>query len=96
MFDMIGTLYSDPVLGEVDPETGVPEVIAPTQPFPGYRVNTTPEVFAARPELEEFQITPNRLRRVWAGDDPYDPQTTIALRFESEEQANAILFPEAE
>lgn len=69
---------------------------APAWPEPeaaeGWHVNTTPQVLAARPELEPFVITPATLRRVWAGDDPANPARTVALRFADEAEA-ASFFP---
>ena len=78
--DIIGTLYRT----QTDPET-------PPEPLTGWHVNTTEAGLIANPDLVAFVITPSRLRRVWAGDDPVDPDLTVTLRFDSEAQARAVL-----
>jgi hypothetical protein len=60
-------------------------------PLDGWHVNTTPEGLAARPDFAPYVVTPSRLRRVWAGDDPVAPTFTVALRFASEAEANEVL-----
>lgn len=72
---------SDPPLEE----DGAPIILA------GWHVNITPEVLTARPELAGFVVTPSRLRRVWAGDDPTAPVLTVALRFADEATGRAVL-----
>ena len=57
---------------------------------PGYHVNTTVADLAEHPELEPFVVVPSTLRRVWAGDDPENPQWTVALKFESEEEFRKV------
>ena len=57
----------------------------------GWHVNTTEAGLATNPDLVAFVVTPRQLRRVWAGDDPLDPDLTVALRFDSEAQARAVL-----
>lgn len=57
----------------------------------GYRLNTTAEVLAARPELAAFRVEPPRMIRVWAGDDPEAPTVTVALRFADEAEAAEVL-----
>jgi hypothetical protein len=59
----------------------------------GWHVNVTPD--EVTPELEPFVVTPSRLRRVWAGDDPVGPEITVALRFADEAEA-LTFFPPAE
>lgn len=89
--DVIGVHYR-PV---VPPEGWTPgDVLPEPEPYPGWRVNVTPAVMEARPELEPFVITPTLLRRVWAGDDPAHPTMTVALRFADEAEAEAY-FPAA-
>lgn len=78
--DIIGTLYSAPA----DPEA-VPEAL------PGWHANVTPEMVT--PDLKPYVVTPSRLRRVWAGDDPVEPQITVALRFADEAEGMAVLAP---
>lgn len=73
--DIIGLLYSD------DGET----------PLPDWHVNTTPETIVARPELASFIVEPDRMRRVWMGDDPLNPSITVALRFIDEDAASTAL-----
>lgn len=58
---------------------------------PGYHVNTTVADLAEHPELEPFVVKPSSLRRVWAGDDPDNPQWTVALKFADEAEARAVL-----
>ena len=74
--DIIGTIYTDDE-----------EPVALT----GWHVNVTPDEIDAKPELAPFVVTPSRLRRVWAGDDPVAPDITVALRFADEAEANAVL-----
>ena len=78
--DTIGLMF-DP------PETEGGEPI----PLTGWHVNTTIDGLSARPDLAPFVVTPSRLRRVWAGDDPVNPTETVALRFADEAEANAVL-----
>lgn len=78
--DMIGSLFDPPIV-----EGGEPV------PLAGWHVNTTPAGLAARPDLSAYVVTPNRLRRVWAGDDPASPVMTVALRFADEAEADAVL-----
>jgi len=83
MIDVIGVLHVPPeVFGEL------------AVSLPGWHINCTPGVLAARPELEPFVVTPSVLRRVWAGDDPANPTQTVALRFEDEAEAQEY-FPAA-
>lgn len=56
---------------------------------PGYHVNIALQDLT--PELEAFRVFPSQLRRVFAGDDPADPKWTVALRFESEDEAVKVL-----
>jgi hypothetical protein len=77
--DIIGTLYDPPA-----EEGGEPGLLA------GWHVNITPD--ALSPELEPYVVTPSRLRRVWAGDDPEAPVLTVALRFADEAEA-LTFFP---
>ena len=74
--DIIGTIYTD------DEET-----VALT----GWHVNITTDGLAARPDLAPYVVTPSRLRRVWAGDDPVNPVATVALKFADEAEALTFL-----
>lgn len=78
--DVIGLLFDPPL------EEGG-EVV----PLPGWHVNTTPAGLTARPELAPYVVTPSRLRRVWAGDDPVNPVATVALKFADEAEALSLL-----
>ena len=81
--DVIGPLYAPP-----SEEGGEPILL------PGYHVNVTPDEMT--PELVPFVVTPSLLRRVWAGDDPTNPQWTVALKFADEAEARAVLGLDAE
>lgn len=81
--DVIGILYRAPV----DPD----DLNEVRIPYPGWRVNITAEGLAQRADLAPYVVTPARLRRVWAGDDPADPDVTVALAFESEAEALSVL-----
>ena len=74
--------YGPPDQDGVRPVTGY---------VPGYHVNTTVADLAEHPELEPFVVVPSILRRVWAGDDPENPQWTVALKFTDEDEARAVL-----
>ncbi len=80
--DVIGLLFDPPIVEGSEPV-----------PLAGWHVNTTPAGLAARPELSVYVVTPNHLRRVWAGDDPEAPEWTVALRFPDQEMADSVLFP---
>lgn len=80
MIDIIGIIYDAPA-----EEGGEPVALS------GWHVNTTPEYMAEHPELEPFQIVPSALRRVWAGDDPVNPVSTVALKFADEAEALSVL-----
>jgi len=80
--DVIGVLYHDPDPANPD---------APPVAYPGWRVNITTQGLAMRPDLAAYVVTPSRLRRVWAGDDPTDPEVTVALSFASEAEAQTAL-----
>lgn len=73
--DIIGALFEP---HPTDPE-GEPVLLS------GFHVNVTPDLMSERPELEEFQVQPSSLRRVWSGDDQSNPKYTVALRFPDEE-----------
>ena len=79
-----------PTYGEPDAE-GVRPV---TGYIPGYHVNTTVADLAEHPELEQFVVQPSALRRVWAGDDPENPQWTVPLRFADAAEFRAYFAPE--
>ena len=49
------------------------------------------EVMMKHPELEPFVVIPTSLLRVWAGDDPENPQWTVALKFADEAEARKVL-----
>ena len=57
----------------------------------GWHVNLTLEAMAVRPDLAAHVVTPTRLRRTWAGDDPAAPTLTAPLRFADAAQADALL-----
>jgi hypothetical protein len=57
----------------------------------GYHVNVTPGFLADHPEVEPYRVTPSALRQVWAGDCPFSPVETVALRFADEAEARAVL-----
>lgn len=81
--DIIGPLY-DP--GQHDAEG---EEISPPVLLDGWHVNITTADLT--PALEPFVVTPGILRRVFAGDDPENPQWTVALRFADEAEAISAL-----
>lgn len=81
--DIIGPLYNP---GQYDAEGNE---ISPPVLLPGWHVNITPDDLT--PELEPYVVTPSALRRVWAGDDPVNPQWTVALRFTDEAEAATVL-----
>lgn len=56
----------------------------------GWLVNITRRGLRLRPELEAYVVTPTTLQRVWAGDDPGEPDVTVALRFDDEAAAAAL------
>lgn len=85
MIDIIGTIVEP---GTYDAEGAE---ITPPVALPGWHVNTTPEYMAEHPELEPFVVTPSHLRRVWAGDDPVNPVSTVALRFVDEAEAIDVI-----
>lgn len=93
MIDLIGILR-----GPIGPQdAGTPGDAPPERPArPGWHVNVTPDVMTARPGLEAFRVRPQpgTLMRVWAGDDPARPARTVPLRFESEAEARAALWPD--
>jgi hypothetical protein len=57
------------------------------------RWNATPELLDEYPALAAYQVNPSPLERVWAGDDPADPTLTVALRFDTAEEAGTALAP---
>lgn len=78
--DIIGLMFDPPL-----EEGGEPI------PLTGWHINTTPAGLIKRPDLAAYVVTPSRLRRVWAGDDPVNPISTVALRFADEAEALALL-----
>ena len=56
---------------------------------PGYHVNIALQDLT--PELEAFRVLPRQMRRVFAGDDPENPQWTVALKFADEAEARKVL-----
>lgn len=78
--DLIGPLFDPP-----EAEGGDPVLLD------AWHANITAEGLAARPDLLPFRVTPSRMRRVWAGDDPLAPAITVALRFEDEASAAMLL-----
>lgn len=78
MIDVIGIIYDNPDGGE-------------PVPLAGWHVNTTPEYLIEHFELEPFVVNPSHLRRVWAGDDPVNPVSTVALKFADEAEALAMI-----
>ncbi len=90
--DVIGVIYHATGATHAFPMPGGGNLIVPVMaPFAGWHVNTTIESLSERPDLEPFVVTPSALRRVWAGDDATDPSLTVALRFASEAEADAVL-----
>ena len=83
----------------LDPNIAIPILSEPDKDgmqtllgyVPGYHVNTTVADLAEHPELEPFVVVPSTMRRVWAGDDPENPQWTVALKFADEAEARAVL-----
>lgn len=73
------------VLTEPSAEEGGEAIV-----HPGWHVNITTAGLAARPDLAAFVVTPSWLRREWSRR-PEDPQITVALRFDSEAEAEAAL-----
>lgn len=85
MFDVIGTLVRAAVYdGENEP-------VAAELIYPGWHVNTTAATLEARPDLEQFVVSPSPFRRVWAGDDSANPVWTVALRFADEAEARTTI-----
>ena len=78
--DIIGPLFDPPLV-----DGGEPVSLA------GWHINTTLAGLTAKPDLAAYVVTPNLLRRVWAGDDAANPTTTVALRFADEAEAQAVL-----
>jgi len=78
--DRIGLLFDPPPTPD-----GEPVELA------GWHVNLTVEAMAERPDLAAYVVTPTRLRRTWAGDDPAAPRMTAPLRFADAAQAGALL-----
>jgi hypothetical protein len=82
--DIIGQLFDPPTV-----EGGEPVEL------PGWHVNATVGGMAERPDLSQFLVTPSRMRRVWAGDDPVTPVLTVALKFaDAAEADDALTDPE--
>lgn len=59
----------------------------------GYRVNITPQLLAACPELEPYRVAPESPQRIWAGDEAPWPQTVFLL-FADEAEARASALGE--
>ncbi len=78
--DVIGLLFDPPAAEGGDPIE-----------LPGWHVNATAEGFALRSDLNAFLVTPSRMRRVWAGDDPVTPTLTVPLRFADAAEAETAL-----
>lgn len=78
--DRIGLLFDPPPTPD-----GEPVELA------GWHVNLTPATMAGRPDLAAYVVTPSRLRRAWAGDDPAAPTLTAPLRFADAAQAQSLL-----
>lgn len=74
--------------GEFDPETGRADALGVR---PGYRLNMLRPDYEARPDLAPWRVEPERLARVFAGDDPENPTLTIALEFPGEAEAVEVL-----
>lgn len=74
--DIIGPLFS------IDAEEEVTLL-------PGWHVNVTRDIVAARPDLEPYAVEPTPLRRVWAGDEDF--AQTACLAFKDEAEAKALL-----
>lgn len=60
-------------------------------PAPGVHYNADPATFAANELLlEPFLVSPTRLQRVWAGDDPDAYTMTVPLKFADQAEADAV------
>lgn len=70
---------------------GPADAAGEVEALPGWHVNLTVEGMAARPDLAPWRVTPERLLRVWAGDDPDAPVATVPLRFADAAEADARL-----
>lgn len=80
MIDVIGPLYAAPDEAETR-----------ARKLRGFHVNVTPDVLETHPELQSRVVTPETMLRVWAGDDPASPASTVALRFLNEASARSTL-----
>lgn len=78
--DIIGTLVN---INATDPQNIM------ITPLEGYHLNITPDELT--PQLQPFVVTPTHLRRVWAGDDPINPQFTVCLKFADEAEMLRII-----
>ena len=58
-----------------------------------FHVNITPDALTSA--LEPYVVVPTICRRVWAGDDPENPQLTVCLKF-NDEAAFQAMFPQPE
>lgn len=70
---------------------GPPDEAGEAEALPGWHVNLTAAGMAGRPDLAPWRVTPDRLLRVWAGDDPAAPVATVPLRFADAAEAAARL-----
>lgn len=82
--DLIGDLYRDDATCDAEGNQ-----LTPPTKLAGFHVNVT--VDAMTEALEPFRRDPPMLRRVWAGDDPAEPEITVPLRFADEAEALEIL-----
>lgn len=86
--DLIGDLYRDDATFDADGN-----MLTPPTKLSSWHVNVTEEEMTEA--LEPFRRDPPMLRRVWAGDDPSEPEITVPLRFADEAEARNVLGLEA-
>ena len=60
-------------------------------PATGIHYNTTQETLAELPGLDAYVISPARLQRVWAGDDPENYTLTIPVIFPNQKTADKFV-----
>lgn len=88
-----------PLTKTTDPDNGVVTVTAWSSRFHihlptfGYEGEGGPvdAFFVAHPDLIPYRVDPDRLQRIYAGDDPENPSLTAALRFDTEAEARSVL-----
>ena len=78
--DIIGTLSTIDATDPLNPTVTT---------LSGFHVNITPDELTEA--LEPFVVVPSKLKRVWAGDGPENPQYTVCLKFADEAEFTAIM-----